>query len=167
MNWDLITDAILLFALAVLAVFACLGLYQWISRKSLKKVDRPLLWMLLPLTLMTITYLVFDHLLIWNTRPNGSGEPSFPSSHVMAVTTIFLLVALILPRYVKTRAAYFALDISMLCLIILICVGRVLANMHWISDVIGALVFSAIFAIIYYLTAIRSNHHAKHLHQNH
>ena len=155
MQWTKITDIILLASFAILGVFAILGLCQWISRKSLKKVDKLLLWLLLPLALMAITYVVFDKFLIWNTRPNGSGEPSFPSTHTMVVATIFFLVAVILPHYVKSRLARAIIDMLMLALLALVCVGRVAANMHWVSDVIGGLAFAAIFTIIYYLITRR------------
>ena len=102
MQWSKITDIILVTAFAVLAVFAILGFYQWIKRKSIKKVDQPLLAMLAPLSLMAIAYIIFDKFLVLNTRPNGSGEPSFPSTHTMVVATIFLLTALILPKYIKS-----------------------------------------------------------------
>lgn len=154
MDWDKSTDIILIASIASLAVFAILGLCQLIKRKSIKKVDKELLFMLLPLILMVIVYVVFDKVLIWNTRPDGSGEPSFPSTHVMVVTTIFLLIALALPRYIKSKAACAVLDLMMLVFIILNGVGRVLANKHWASDVVGASAFSLIFALIYYLTAI-------------
>lgn len=151
MQWEKITDIILITALAVLGVFAVLGLTEWIKRKSLKKVDRELLAMILPLVLMAATYFIFDKLLVLNTRPNGSGEPSFPSSHTMATATIFLMTMLALKKYVKNKALRIFLDIVMLILIALVSVGRVAANMHWASDVIGALIFSLIFATIYYL----------------
>ena len=151
MQWSKITDIILIASIAVLGVFAILGLCQWIQRKSLKKVDKPLLAMLVPLIFMAATYIIFDKFLVLNTRPNGSGEPSFPSTHTMVVATIFLCVALILPRYIKSKAAIITLDILMLALAILVCIGRVAANMHWISDVIGGLIFAVIFAVIYYL----------------
>ena len=166
MDWNKTTNIILIASFVVLAVFAILGLYQWITRKSLKKVDKPLLWFPLPLILMAITYVIFDKFLICNTRPDGSGEASFPSTHVMVVTTIFLLVAIILPYYIKSKVAYIILDLFMLAFIILVSVGRVLANKHWLSDVLGALAFSAIFALIYYLI-IRSHKNAKHLQSNH
>lgn len=158
MQWSKITDIILIAALAVLVVFALLGLYQWITRKSLKKVDQPLLAMLAPLSLMAIAYVVFDKFIILNTRPNGSGEPSFPSTHTMVTATIFLLAAIALPRYIKSKTALIVLDFLMLALTILICIGRVLANMHWVSDCIGGLIFAAIFAVIYYLIIRRSKH---------
>ena len=158
MQWTKITDIILLTSFIILFVFVVLGLCQLFSRKSLKKVDRPLLAMPVPLTLMAITYFVFDKFFILNTRPNGSGEPSFPSTHTMVVATIFFCVAIILPRYIKSKSAYITLDILMLALLVLVCIGRVAANMHWISDVAGGLIFAAIFAAIYYLIIRRKKH---------
>ena len=158
MQWDIATNIILVASLAALAIFAFLALIQWIQRKSLKKVDRPLLLMLVPLLLMVITYFIFDKFLILNTRPDGSGEPSFPSTHVMVVATIFYLIAIILPNYVKSKTACVLLDVLMFILIILVSIGRVFANKHWISDVVGALIFAAIFALIYYLTLRRTKH---------
>lgn len=151
MLWSKITDIILITAFAVLVVFAILGLCQWIKRKSLSKVDKPILSMLIPLSLMTATFIIFEKFLILNTRPNGSGEPSFPSTHTMVVATIFFCVAIILPKYIKSKTACVILDFLMLALLVFVCVGRVLANMHWVSDVVGALIFATIFAFIYYL----------------
>ncbi len=158
MQWSKITDIILITSFAALAVFAILGLYQWTTRKSLKKVDSPLLAMFAPLSIMAITYIVFDKFLVLNTRPNGSGEPSFPSTHVMVTATIFLLIAIILPQYIKSKVAYIALDILMLILTILVFIGRIAAGMHWASDCIGGLIFAIIFAVMYYLIIRRKNH---------
>ena len=151
MNWNLISDIILVAAIAVLAFFVFLALYQWIKTKSFKKIDPELRWATIPIILMVAVYFVFDKIFIWNTRPNGSGEPSFPSSHVMLVATVFALTAIVIPKYIKSKATVIFLDCLMLALTILVCFGRVLANMHWISDCIGALVFTAIFIAIYYI----------------
>ena len=167
MQWDLITNIILVAAIAVLGFFACLAIYQWISGKSFNKIDPELRWATIPIILMAIVYFVFDHFLILNTRPDGSGEPSFPSSHVMLVATTFFLTAIVLPKYVKSKSACAVIDILMLILLVLVSVGRVLANKHWASDVFGALVFSLIFATIYYIIIRRITQNAKHLHPNH
>ena len=87
MEWEKATDVILIAALAVFAIFAWLGIFQWIRRKSFTKIDKNLLWAFLPLILMVIVYFLFDKAFVLNVRPNGSGEPSFPSTHVMVVTT--------------------------------------------------------------------------------
>lgn len=158
MNWDLATDIILYASFAILAVFAILGLCQWLKRKSLKKVDKPLLAMLVPLALMAATCIIFDKFLILNTRPDGSGEPSFPSTHAMVVATIFACVALILPKYIKSKFAIIALDFAMLALTVITAIGRVFADKHWSSDVIAGLIFASIFATIYYLIIRRKTH---------
>ncbi len=158
MNWDQITDIILYTSFAVLAVFIFIGIYQLITRKSLKKVDKALLWMPLPLVLMLITYLLFDKILPpLATRPNGSGEPSFPSTHVMVVATIFFLATMELPKYVKSKAVRIILELIMVVLLSLTCIGRVASDMHSPIDVIGALAFAFIFTEIYY----RILHHKK------
>lgn len=126
-----------------------LGLYQWITRKSIKKVDKQIRWMLLPVALMVITYFIFYFFPV-NTRPNGSGETSFPSTHTMIVATIFFVTTLILPKYIKSKTTRIILEILMFICISLTCTGRVLANLHWPIDVIGALAFAFIFSEIYY-----------------
>ena len=114
------------------------------------KIDKNLLWAILPFILMVITYFLFDKVFVLNTRPNGSGEPSFPSTHTMVVATIFFIVALNLKKYIANIYIRIFLYIVMAVLIALVSVGRVFANMHWVSDVLGGLGFAAIFAAIYY-----------------
>ncbi len=150
MTWKVITDIILILAIATPCIFASLALYQWIANKSIKKVDKCLLWIPLPIVLMTITWIIFDKIFILDVRPNNSGEPSFPSTHVMFVATIFSIVMIILPKYIKSKILYNTLRLIMIILIILTCVGRVASNMHRPLDVVGALTFALIFAKIYY-----------------
>lgn len=165
--WELISNITLVIAVLALAAFAGLGLYQWIKRKSLKKVDSELLWVPLPLILMVITYFVFDKFIILATRPNGSGEPSFPSSHVMTVATIFFIIFIILPKYIESRTTRIILELLMVVLLALTCAGRIFSNMHSMNDVLGSLVFSFIFAEVYYLIIKKGVKNAKHLHKNH
>ena len=151
MNWDQITDIILYASFAVLAAFLIIGIYQLFTRKSFKKIDKALRWMLLPLALMVLTYLLFDKVLPpITTRPNGSGEPSFPSTHVMVVATILFLAMMELPRYVKSKVARIILEIVMVVLLSLTCTGRIISEMHSLIDVIGGLIFAFIFTEIYY-----------------
>lgn len=167
MQWELITNIILITSILIVVIFAFMGLYQWITRRSIKKVDKELRWMPLPLALMVAAYFIFDKLIVLATRPNGSGEPSFPSTHVMVVTTIFFLVTLVLPKYVKSKAMQVIIEIIMIALISVTCSGRVLSNMHSVIDVLGGIGFAFIFSEIYYLTIKkRSKKHAKHLHSN-
>lgn len=167
MQWDLITNIILIISIISMGVFGVLALYQWITRGSIKKIDYRLRWLPLPLALMVITYFLFDKVFILNTRPDGSGEPSFPSSHAMVVTTIFFLITIILPHYVKNKTLCLILELLMVVLIGLTCTGRILAGKHWVSDVLGSIIFAFIFSEIYYIIIRRIKKRAKHLHANH
>lgn len=154
MEWEKITNIILIVSIVIVGLFALLGLYQWISRKSLKKVDKQLLWMILPLALMVITYLICDKVLPhfisnYPVRPDGSGEPSFPSTHVMVVATIFFCVSAALSKYTKSKVVLAIIDVVMFALASITATGRVLANKHSIVDVIGGVVFAFIFYEIY------------------
>ena len=156
MEWTKITDIILIASIVILGLFAILDLIQWIMRKSLFKVDKQILWMILPMALMAIVYLVCDKILtpdkfsFMPTRPDGSGEPSFPSTHVMVVTTIFFCVSAALSKYIKSKPVLIILDIVMFALASLVATGRILSNKHSYIDVIGAVVFAFIFYEIYY-----------------
>ncbi|MBR6505244.1 phosphatase PAP2 family protein [Candidatus Saccharibacteria bacterium] len=162
MQWEKATDIILITALLVLGVFAALGLYQLITRKSFKKVDRNLLAFIPTFLIMAIIYIVFEKFLVINVRPDGSGEPSFPSTHTMIVATVFFITMLNLKKYVRQKPLRIILDIVMLILIPLTAVGRVLANKHWPTDVLGGIIFSMILATIYYVIAKPSKKSKNH-----
>ncbi len=159
MTWELITNIVLILSLITLGIFAILGLYQWITRKTFKKIDKQIRWMPIPLVLVALTYLIFDKLWVLSTRPNGSGEPSFPSTHVLIVATIFFIVTIILPKYIKSKTVRVILELLMVIGIALTCTGRVLANLHWPLDVIGAIIFAFIYSEIYFQTI--KNHKKK------
>lgn len=167
MQWDLITNIILASSILTLALFAGLGIYQWTTRKSIKKIDPELLWLPLPLVLIVLTYLIFEIFPV-NFRPDGSGESSFPSTHTMIVSTIFFVAMIILPHYVKNKTIRIILNIVMIALIALTTFGRVSANKHWVIDVIGGVAFAFAFSEIYYYAykkfkKSRKKHHVEHL----
>lgn len=152
MDWDKATDIMVATAIATAIIFFVMGVTEWFKRKSFKKIDKPLLALIAPYTLVAITYIIFDYIFILNTRPDGSGEASFPSTHTMITATFLLCTAILLPYYIKQKSLIALIDFIMLAFIILVPVGRVLANKHWVSDCVGGLIFSVIFAVIYFIT---------------
>ena len=167
MNWALVTDIILATSIAILGVFALLALYQWITRKSFKKIDPNLRAFIIPMLAMAAIYIIFDKFIILSVRPDGSGEPSFPSSHTMVVATIFCITALNLKYYVHQKPLRITLDVIMLILIALTAAGRILSNKHWPMDVACGLVFAVVLVGLYYLLTKKGTKNAKHLHENH
>jgi undecaprenyl-diphosphatase len=99
---------------------------------------------------MALTYFLFDKVWILSYRPNGSGEPSFPSTHVMVVATIFFIITIVLPKYIKSKKLRIALEVVMFLAISLTSTGRVLAGLHRPIDVIFGLIFAFIFSEIYF-----------------
>ena len=152
--WNTFTDILVALALLDLATIFVAAVRQWVKRKSFNKIDRELRWVALPIALMAITYLIFEKFFIISYRPLASGhpeEPSFPSTHVMLAATIFFTTIVLLPKYLKNRTDRLNLSAAMLVATILIAIGRVLAHMHWVTDVLGGLAFGALFAAIYAL----------------
>ena len=166
--WEIITNIILVLSILTLLAFVITGICQWVKRGSIKKVDQQILWMPLPMALMAIVYFLFEKVWVLNTRPNDPSDPSFPSTHVMVVATIFFITSMLLPKYIKSKAARIILWITITILISLTCIGRVVSGMHWPIDVIGGLIFAFVFSEIYYQCVKKGKKkHAKHLHQNH
>ena len=82
-----ITDWLGLVPIAVMLVFAGVGLFQWIKRKSLFKVARSILLLGVFYIVVFLAYILFEFLVI-NYRPiliNGVLEASYPSSTTMLV----------------------------------------------------------------------------------
>lgn len=151
-NWGSVTNILLVAVFAILGLFGIIGLVQWIKRKSLKKVDPELLWMLPSLVLMAVIYVIFEKFIVIHTRPimiGGVAESSFPSTHVMIAATILLMVMRALPRYISSRARRIVIDVCLTSVIVVMAAGRVLAGMHWMSDVLGGLVFGAVLMAVY------------------
>ena len=179
MQWELITNIILIASIITILAFVCLAIYQWIDRKSLKKIDPELFWLPLPFILLAVVYLVFEHFIVLNMRPLCVPddpttieycESSFPSTHTMIITTIFFVTTMILPRYVKNKTLRIVLEIIMMVLISLNAIGRVQSQMHWPTDVVGGVSFAFIFSEIYYVVYKKNKkkrrQNVKHLHQN-
>ena len=134
-------------AFLVVGCFAALGLWQWISRKSLKKVD-PTIWSLaIVYVLVIILYFLFEKVVI-NYRPvmlPGETAPaaSFPSTHTMLSCVVFGSAAIALGRYVKKGALRKILQITLWALAGLTVVLRFLSGVHWLTDILGGVLISA------------------------
>lgn len=153
-TWDKISDILLLMILMGFCYFAFLGVKQLIERKSLKKVDKELVWMLPSLCLMLVVYFVFEKMIIIHYRPilvDGVAEPSFPSTHTMAAMTLGLLMMIALPKYVKNKNLRITLKIVLPVLVALIAFGRIASGMHWLTDVLGGIGFGTLCGLVYFV----------------
>lgn len=132
--------------------FASLGLFQLIKRKSLFKVDFDILALGIFYIVMTAVYLLFE-VFPMNYRPvliNGILEVSYPSSTTLLVSCVMPTAAIQLKNRTKNpiinKTVVIAIDIFTVFMVL----GRIISGVHWITDIIGGLLFSFGLVALYY-----------------
>ena len=74
---------------------------------------------------------------------------SFPSGHSMAAMAFYGFLIFLIFRYIKNKKLKWSLSILLSFLIVLIGLSRIYLGVHYLSDVIGAFLFSISYLIIY------------------
>lgn len=146
-----ITDWLGLVPVAIGFGFAIMGLIQWILRKDIRKVDFDILVLGGFYLLMLAVYLLFESVVI-NYRPvliNGYLEVSYPSSTTLLVlcvmpTTLWQLYHRARPCRLR-RIASIAIWLFALFMVI----GRLLAGVHWMTDIIGGVLLGGGLVTLY------------------
>ena len=150
--WDMISDVFLVSSILSVFCIACLGLYQLIKYKSFKKVDSKILLLGGFIVIMIVIWLVFDNLLIINYRPiyiDGQLEGSFPSTHILVVTFVYLVSCQFFDMENKTKLFKIVLYGFSLVAILLTSVGRMFSLMHWFTDVLGGILLGLVLYFAY------------------
>ena len=153
-NWFLytVTDWLGLVPIGVAFGFAVLGLVQWIKRKSLLKVDRSILTLGGFYIVVMAVYILFEIVVI-NYRPtliNGYLEASYPSSTTMLVMCVMPTAMMQLGTRIKNNLFRRCVMLVIAVFIVFMVIGRLVAGVHWISDIIGGALLSAGLVMMYY-----------------
>lgn len=152
-NWLTVSNIMIGAIIVAGVLFALLGFWQLIKRKSFKEVDWSIKMLAVTYILMLGVYIFFEKICVMNYRPvliEGNLEPSFPSSHTLFATTIGLTVMMILPKYIKSKAICLILDVILAAMVFITANGRIAGGVHWTSDVIGGLLYGGFLASLYY-----------------
>ena len=162
-NWLLytVTDWLGLVPIAVALGFAILGLVQLIDRKSLWKVDHSIIALGVFYIVVMAAYVFFEMVVI-NYRPtliNGNLEASYPSSTTMLVMCVMPTAAMQLNARIKNAALRRCAIITIIAFTTFMVMGRLISGVHWITDIIGGLLFSVGIDLIYYsiITHFKNN----------
>ena len=124
--------------------FGLLGLFQWLSRKSLLKVDASLLVLGGFYLVVLAAYLFFERCVI-NHRPvliDGILEASYPSSTTLLVLCIMPTTGTQLRRRIQSRALRGGVTLGIAVFTAFMVVGRLISGVHWLTDIIGGALLS-------------------------
>lgn len=152
----LITKLLLVFAYAQVGLFALVGLWQLVNRKSLWEVDLDIIILGIFYVVNIVMYVVFEFLSL-NYRPvilDEGLEASYPSSHVFVMISIFATTMIQVQRKVWNLGLKKIIQAVLAVCIVLAAVGRLLSGVHWFTDIIGGCLLSAALVMMY-LSVIR------------
>lgn len=146
-----LTDWLSLVPIAFVAGFAVLGLVQWIKRKHILKVDRSLLALGGFYIIVMAAYLLFETVVI-NYRPlliAGVLEASYPSSTTMLVLCVMPTAVHQLRTRIHSAVLRKVVTGAGMTFALLMVVLRLIAGVHWITDIIGGILLSAGLVMLY------------------
>jgi undecaprenyl-diphosphatase len=156
-TFDKITDIIMYLSFLTVFVWGLVGVLQLVKKKSLKEVDSRLYVLLLFYAITVIIYVFFDKVPI-NYRPvilDEGLEPSYPSTHNLMTLAFFgfTIVNLKIMDVKKQLSGILTIGLGILC--VLMPILRLMAGVHWLTDIIGGIILS-IALVMAYNTAVNT-----------
>ena len=140
-----VTDWLGLVPIVVCVCFGVLGLTQWIRRRSIAKVDKDILLLGAYYILVILGYLAFEMIPI-NYRPiliDGAMEASYPSSTTLLVLSVMPTLLFQINRRAKSQTVRRITEVFVLLFSAFMVIGRLVAGVHWLTDIVGAVMLSA------------------------
>ncbi len=146
-----ITDWLGLVPIFCCLIFGGVGFAQLIKRRSLFKVDSDIIILGIYYIAVIFGYLVFETISI-NYRPiliDGRMETSYPSSTTLLVLSVMPTVSFQVNRRIKNAFIKNLINASVDLFMLLMVIGRTIAGVHWLTDVIGSVILSVGLYLIY------------------
>ena len=145
------TDWLGLVPIAVCLCFGGIGFAQLLKRKSLFRVDADIILLGVYYVLVIAGYLIFESIPI-NYRPipiNGVMEASYPSSTTLLVLSVMPTLNLQARRRIENQALKRTICVASAVFTLLMVLGRTVAGVHWLTDILGAVLLSAGLFLLY------------------
>lgn len=146
-----VTDWLGLVPVAIGFAFAAMGLVQWIRRRHIWRVDWNILMLGIFYLLMLGVYLLFESVVI-NYRPiliSGYLEVSYPSSTTLLTLCVMPTTMWQLRRRVDRPWLRRVLLAAILLFMLFMVGGRLLAGVHWFTDIIGGVLLAGGMVSLY------------------
>ena len=151
-----VTDWLGLVPVAICLFFAAVGFAQLVNRKNLLNVDADILLLGVYYALVILGYLVFEMVPI-NYRPvfiEGRLEASYPSSTTLLVLSVMPTLVFQAEHRLKQPRAKEIVRILAGCFSAFMVVGRLVAGVHWATDILGAVFLSRGLFCLYKAAAV-------------
>lgn len=155
-----LTDWCGVVAIAVMLGYLVLGIFEWVKRKSILKVDYSLIVLGVYYIVVFAFYALFEYLII-NYRPvliNGILEASYPSSTTLLVGTVMPTAVLDLNKRIKNTALNRVVVITICVFTAFTVIGRLLSGVHWLTDIIGGALLSVGLVFCYNAVVLIKKH---------
>ena len=151
MNIYNITDWLGLVPIFVCVMFGIMGLIQLIQRRSLRKVDYDIIILGIYYVIVIAAFILFEMIPI-NYRPiliEGVMEASYPSSTTLLVLSVMPTFIFQANRRLKNEVRKKMITISTMVFSVFMVIGRLIAGVHWFTDIVGGVLLSAGLFYIY------------------
>ena len=146
-----ITDWLGLVPIIICMCFGVLGLVQLIHRRSLLKVDSDILLLGAYYVVVILGYLLFEMVPI-NYRPiliGGNLEASYPSSTTLLVLSVMPTLKYQSDRRIAKPVTRKAIAVFVIVFSAFMVLGRLIAGVHWATDIVGSVFLSSGLFLIY------------------
>ncbi|MFA7367589.1 MAG: phosphatase PAP2 family protein [Bacilli bacterium] len=144
-------------------IYGFVGLFQWIKRKNILKVDSNILSLGILYLITFGVYMFFEYFVI-NRRPvliDGYLEASYPSSTTMLVLCFMITSIDQTNKYCIKTHIRDALNIIQTLFIIFMVIGRILSGVHWLTDIVGGIIISISLIKMYQFFDLLIKNHQK------
>ena len=146
-----ITDWLGLVPIIICMGFGVLGLVQLVKRRSLFTVDSDILLLGAYYIVIILEYLLFEMVPI-NYRPiliDGNLEASYPSSTTLLVLSVMPTLKYQTDRRIANPVIRKTIAVFVIVFSSFMVIGRLIAGVHWITDIIGSIFLSSGLFMIY------------------
>lgn len=155
----IITDWLGLVPILVCVCFGGLGLVQLIQRRSLLKVDYDIIILGIYYVIVIAAFILFEMIPI-NYRPiliEDVMEASYPSSTTLLVLCVMPTLVFQANRRLKNEVGKKIIAICTIVYSVFMVIGRLIAGVHWFTDIVGGILLSAGLFYIYKATVLMAN----------
>lgn len=153
-NYIFVSDFILILGFIFVFIIVLLEIIKLVKTKNMNDINIITIIFCIYMFILFVLWFIFENIIIINYRPvliNQKLESSFPSTHVLFVTFIYLASSKYIdfnnkPKMIKNIFYYYVI-----LSILITSVIRIICGMHWLTDVIGSLLLGIFLYLTYCL----------------